>query len=100
MKKILSLILICLALPACSIFRVHKLDVEQGNVISQENISKLHKGMSTEQVKEVIGNPVLINVFTPDRLNYVYTEQKGYEKMTETRIILIFQNNHLQDILR
>ncbi|OGT35079.1 MAG: hypothetical protein A3F11_07680 [Gammaproteobacteria bacterium RIFCSPHIGHO2_12_FULL_37_14] len=101
MKKILLLtsILLAFMFSGCSLFRVHKLDIEQGNVITQENIAQLHQGMSEAEVKSIMGNPILINVFTPERLNYVYSYKKGYEKMATQRVILIFQRGRLQEIM-
>src|SRR3990167_6700833 len=102
MKKIIALIAfsLTLALSGCSLFRVHKLDIEQGNIITQQNVNQLQKSMTEAQVKAIMGDPILINVFTPDRLNYIYTYQKGYEKMTAKRVILIFQSGRLKDILQ
>lgn len=99
MKKIISLTMIFsfLLLSGCFL-RVHKLDVEQGNIITQENLSKLNTGMSETQVKDIIGNPLLINIFTPERIDYVYTMQKGYQTMVVKRITLIFQNGRLTEI--
>ncbi|HLB42557.1 MAG TPA: outer membrane protein assembly factor BamE [Gammaproteobacteria bacterium] len=101
MKKIISLtmVFLILILPGCSLFRVHKFDIEQGNILSQENIARLRIGMTETEVKSIMGNPVLINVFTPDRLNYVYSFQKGHEKITVKRVILIFQSGKLREIM-
>lgn len=99
MKKLVSIIFLFLILSSCSLFRVHKLDIEQGNMITQKNIDQLHKGMTTSEVKSIMGNPVLINVFTPNRLNYVYTYQKGYEKMTVKRVIVILEADRVQEII-
>ena len=101
MKKLISLtIFLTLILTGCSLFRVHKLDIEQGNIITQANVNQLQKGMTENQVKALMGDPVLINVFTPERLNYIYTYQKGYEKMTAKRVIVIFQSGRLQEIIQ
>ena len=98
MKKIILLILIGLLFSGCSLFRTHKLTIDQGNVITQVNISRLHPGMTETQVKAIMGNPVLISVFSPHRLNYVYTYQEGYQKRLEKRVICIFKNGRLQTI--
>lgn len=100
MKKIISLTLIALLLSGCSFLRPHKMDVEQGNVYNQEEVSQLKPGMSQSQVKSIMGNPVLENIFDDNRLEYVYTFQPGYGKRTEKRVICIFQNSRLKEILR
>lgn len=98
MKKIISLLLLGCLLSGCSIFRTHKMDIEQGNVISQEDVNHLHTGMSESQVKDIMGQPILTNVFSPNRIDYVYTLQKGYEKRIEKRVICVFRNGRLVDI--
>jgi outer membrane protein assembly factor BamE len=98
MKKLLLLMALLLSLPACSYFHVHKMDIEQGNVITPEMVSRVRIGMSTEQVKEIMGSPVLINVFDPNRLDYVYTFKPGYGDFTEKNITYIFSNGRLSSI--
>ena len=98
MKKSLILILIGLTLSGCSLFRIHKMDIQQGNIIKPEEVSQLHKGMTEDQVKAIMGTPVLMNVFTEDRMEYVYTFKKGYGEMQEKRVICIFVNGRLRDI--
>lgn len=98
MKNLISLVLIAFLLTGCSAFRVHKIDVDQGNILNEQEVERLRPGMSQEQVKEIMGTPVLVNIFTPNRVEYVYTFQSGYEKMKEKRVLLIFQNGRLRDI--
>ena len=53
--------------------RVHKLTVQQGNVINQKMIEKLRPGMTRSQVAFIMGEPVFRNSFNTDRWDYVYT---------------------------
>lgn len=94
MKKLLSLFAMVIVLSAC----VHKMDIEQGNVITPEMAGKLHKGMTETQVKEIMGSPMLMNTFNDHRIDYVYTLKVGHGTMSEKYITLIFRNNRLQDI--
>lgn len=98
MKKLLILFLIGSILSGCGLFRVHKLDIEQGNIITPEEVRKLHYGMSESQVKQVMGNPVLINLFSKNRLDYVYTFQPGYGRKLEKRLVLMFRYGVLREI--
>lgn len=99
MKKIISLALIATALlSGCSFFSVHKTDVVQGNIITERDVSRLSRGMSPEEVKAIMGNPVLTDLFTGDRMNYVYTFQTGIEQMQLKRLILVFNQRRLVSI--
>lgn len=78
MNKTLAATLIGLPLTAtlcvaCSLPRVYKLSVQQGNVITQEMIDGLKPGMTREQVAYVMGEPVIRNPFDDTRWDYVYT---------------------------
>jgi len=99
MKKIISLVLIGFILSGCSLFRIHKRDIAQGNIITQGEVSRLHIGMTPLQVKEIMGNPVLVNIFSNERLEYVYTFQPGYGNRVEKRLICLFQYGRLREIL-
>jgi len=98
MKQITTFILLALILSGCTWFRPHKADIEQGNVITQTEIHQLRVGMSEYQVKQIMGAPILINIFTPNRVDYVYTSQLGHGSMNEKHITCIFYRGHLQKI--
>ena len=55
----LTLLLVTVALLA----GCYRIDVQQGNILPDSSINKVHNGMSTKQVKHLFGNPVLTNVF-------------------------------------
>src|SRR5690606_38966146 len=55
----------------CSLPRVHKVTVQQGNVITQEMIDRLKPGMTRSQVAYVMGEPVLRHAFEKDRWDYI-----------------------------
>ena len=75
--------------------RVHKLTVQQGNVINQDMIDKLRPGMSRSQVAFVMGEPVVRNSFNDDRWDYVYTiELPGVYSTTQT-VSLYFVDEQL-----
>jgi outer membrane protein assembly factor BamE len=55
----------------------YKIDVQQGNVVTQEMVAQLKPGMSREQVKFIMGTPLVADLFHPDRWDYVYRYQMG-----------------------
>lgn len=98
MKKLFLLSCAISLLSGCGFFQTHKLDVIQGNVFTQSDVKKLHQGMPASQVMEILGKPVLINVFTRNQLEYVYTYQPGYGKKTEKHLSLTFRNGILTEM--
>lgn len=73
LKSIGVTLLLALLLSACSLPRVYRLTVQQGNVITQEMVDSLKPGMTHEQVAYVMGEPVIRNPFDDSRWDYVYT---------------------------
>ena len=86
MRNLLIALLLGLLLCGC----VRKMDIEQGNVITPEMVSQLHPGLTQQQVKDIVGPPMLMNTFNEDRIDYVYTFKPGGGKMTEKYITLSF----------
>lgn len=58
--------------PTWRSFGVYKIDVNQGNYLSQDAVDKLKVGMTEQQVKQLLGTPLIASPFRPDRWDYVY----------------------------
>lgn len=100
MQKLLIIILASatLVLSACSSLSVpgaHKIDIQQGNVVTQDMIDKLKPGMDKSQVRFVLGTPPIVDVFHQERWDYVYSFQKGGGDREQRRISLFFENEQL-----
>src|SRR5262245_6250606 len=82
---------------ACSFHlpRVHKIVIQQGNVITQEMVDRLKPGMTRRQVAFVMGEPVLKNDFTPNRWDYVYSVQLPNQPPETHRLSLFFEDEVL-----
>ncbi|NMP14898.1 MULTISPECIES: outer membrane protein assembly factor BamE [unclassified Thalassotalea] len=78
---------------------VYRIDVPQGNYIEQKQIDKLQVGMTKEQVKFVLGNPVIRDTFNDDTWYYVYEflSGKGEEYDKRRRLELNFDGDKLVD---
>lgn len=76
---------------------IYRIDIPQGNYLEQKDIDKLQIGMSKEQVKFVLGNPVLIDSFDKNTWNYLYnfTSGKDSDKSLSKRLVLIFEEDKL-----
>jgi outer membrane protein assembly factor BamE len=81
-------------LAGCSEFPVYKPTIQQGNVFTSEMTRQLRIGMSPEQVRYIMGSPVLTHTFNPDRWNYVYVLQRGNKQLSEKIITIYFANGH------
>ncbi len=76
----------------------YKLDIPQGNVISQEMLAKLKPGMTPSQVRFVLGTPLVVDPFHKERWDYVYSLVKGGKQREHRHATIIFENGRLKSI--
>jgi len=88
--KVLCVSALLLSLSAC-----YRVEVQQGNKISQEMINQLKPGMTRQQVTDLLGDTVLDNVFGDVKLTYVYTLKPGVGHFQRRKLELYFHNNKL-----
>ena len=76
---------------------VYKLDIQQGNVITREQVDQLQVGMNRRQVQFVIGAPMITDPFHNDRWDYYYSLQPGSGSKTiaSERVTLQFSGDKL-----
>lgn len=79
---------------------VYKIDVQQGNALETESVEKIKLGMSKEQVLFVLGNPLIVDSFHPDRWDYIYLFTPGYGDQQRRQLTLIFDRNEIIDIIK
>jgi outer membrane protein assembly factor BamE len=75
-----------------TIFRPYVPDVVQGNFISSEQYAKLQVGMSREQVRQILGTPLLASYFHANRWDYVFEFKRAGQKIGKERHVTVFFN--------
>jgi len=95
MQKLFIALTILFVLTGC----VRKMTIEQGNIITAEMTSSIHKGMTQAEVRKIMGTPVVLNTFRENRIDYVYSIKQGAALPLKIRITLIFQDDRLKDII-
>lgn len=78
----------------------YRIDIRQGNLVTQEMVGQLKAGMSREQVRFLLGTPMLADVFHPDRWDYVYFFKPGNkpEDTQQRRLIVYFEDDKLVSV--
>ena len=84
---------LALLLPACSL--VYRIDVQQGNYVTQDLVDRLKPGMTKAEVKQILGTPLLIDVFHANRWDYFFSNVKGGKAADRTRLTVHFENDKL-----
>ncbi len=74
---------------------VHRVTIQQGNVITQDMVDRLRPGMTRRQVQFIMGEPVLGNTFRDERWDYLYTIQVGAQPRRQQRLSLFFDGDAL-----
>ena len=81
-------------LSACSsvprIVNEYRIDVQQGNVLTQEMVSQLRPGLTRDQVRFILGTPVLMDMFHANRWDYFYWLKKGNSGEVDTRRFAVY----------
>jgi outer membrane protein assembly factor BamE len=73
-----------------TIFRPYVPDVVQGNFISSEQYAKLKLGMTREQVRQILGTPLLASYFHANRWDYVFEFKRSGQTVGKERHVTIF----------
>ena len=78
---------------------LYKPEVAQGNFVSREQAARLAPGMTREQVRQVLGTPLLQDLFRANRWDYVFTlkERKDVERLNY-RLSVFFQDDVLASV--
>ncbi len=77
---------------------VFRLDIQQGNVITQEMIEQIELGMEKRKVRFILGTPLLTDPFNQDRWDYLYSLKRGNGERIQRHISLLFENDLLMRI--
>lgn len=80
---------------ACTFLTPYRLEIQQGHVMTDEAMGKLRAGMTKNQVSQVLGTPLLNDVFHANRWDYVhYVSRRGNMK-DQKHVALLFEDEKL-----
>ena len=97
---IVFFVFVTLGLSACSsgLLSVHKIDVQQGNALNEDSVDQLRVGMAPEQVRFLLGHPLVTDPFHGDRWYYVYYFKPGNGQAEERRVTIYFNEGRVARI--
>jgi len=82
-------------MPSLPIIGAYHIDIQQGNLVTQDMVEKLQPGMSRSQVRFALGTPLVTDVFHNDRWDYIYRYEKGGKLVENRRIVAVFDGDKL-----
>ncbi|KAB2897032.1 MAG: outer membrane protein assembly factor BamE, partial [Burkholderiaceae bacterium] len=71
----------------------YKVSVVQGNFVSREQVEALQPGMSRQQVREILGTPLVTSLFHANRWEYVFTLKKPGEDVQTRKLTVFFDGD-------
>lgn len=95
MGKILILSIMILGTAGCSKLHPYCVTIQQGNIIEQSDIAKLHSGLTKKEVATILEQPLLSDMFDQKVWTYVYTKQVNAGKIVKKKLVLEFAKNKL-----
>lgn len=94
--RALFLATLTLLFTGCSYLKfpgVHKIDIQQGNIITQKMVEQLRPGMTKPQVRFVLGTPLIVDTFNQNRWDYFYSLKEGSGGESRETLSVFFDEN-------
>ena len=102
--RLLRTLPLLLPLAACSNMQMpdvasavtpYRIDIRQGNYVTQEMVAQLKPGMTRDQVRFILGTPLVADIFHADRWDYIYSFKPGRGELQLRRFAVFFEDNRL-----
>ncbi len=74
----------------------HRIEIQQGNALTQDMLDKLKPGMTPSQVRFILGTPLVVDPFHKNRWDYVYRLERSGKVAEQRRVTVIFEDDRLK----
>jgi outer membrane protein assembly factor BamE len=88
--RFLATTLAAFALCGCSL--IYTIDIQQGNYVTEDLVTKLKPGMTKGEVRNLLGTPLLVDAFHQNRWEYYFSNVKGGKLDPSSRLSIMFEN--------
>jgi outer membrane protein assembly factor BamE len=78
------------------VFSPYRPDIQQGNFISKEMLSQIQVGQTRDQVKFILGTPLLTDIFHADRWDYPFYLARGNGELTSAKVVIYFKDDKVE----
>ena len=77
----------------------YRMEIQQGNFVSQEMVSQLKSGMTKDQVRFILGTPLITDSFHADRWDYIFRRQRvNSDELEQRQIAVFFEEGRLKRV--
>jgi outer membrane protein assembly factor BamE len=106
--RVLALALLATALAGCesldrtdSLFGAitpYRIDIVQGNAVTQEQMALIRPGITRLQVRDVLGTPLLTDPFHTDRWDYLFTLRRPGADLQRRSVVIFFDGDRVKSV--
>jgi outer membrane protein assembly factor BamE len=86
----IPVLVLSLLASACGVLTPYRIEIQQGNYVTQEMVAQLKPGLTRDQVRYVMGTPLLTDIFHEERWDYVFVRQRANSNDVEQRRLAVF----------
>ena len=76
----------------------YRIDIVQGNVVTKEQLALLKPGMSRNQVRDVLGSPLVTDAFHVDRWDYIFTIRRPGTEVQRRSVVVLFEGEGMKSV--
>src|SRR5262249_8443560 len=93
--RLLAALLLALATAGC----IYNIDIQQVNFVTQDVVVKVKPGMTKAEVRQILGTPLLIDVFHANRWDYYFSNTRGGKPIGERTLLSVhFENDKVAQV--
>jgi outer membrane protein assembly factor BamE len=76
----------------------YRVEVVQGNVLTKEMVAQVKPGMNRSQVRDLLGSPLLTDIFHGERWDYVFTIRRQGAEPQSRKVVALFEGENLKSL--
>lgn len=73
--------------------KIYRMEVVQGNVVTREAWSQMRNGLARDQVRMLLGSPLIADAFHQDRWDYAFTLRRPGNALQQYRVTVYFSQD-------
>jgi len=81
-----------------NVFLPYRIEVVQGNVVTREQVARVTPGLTRQQVRDILGSPLVTDIFHSDRWDYVFILNRPGTPVQKRAVVVIFEGDKLARI--
>jgi outer membrane protein assembly factor BamE len=81
-----------------NVFKPFRLDIAQGNYLTSDTVERVRPGMRRQEVRFVLGSPLLLDPFHPNRWDYIFRFQRGTGESVTRRVTIHFDGDRVERV--